>query len=143
MDGKAAAGVGLAGCVAVLIALAAPYVLVPDSDSALGVYYGAGVAGAGAVGFLALVGVVVLLAGIRGRTDPPTAAGIAVVVGAATVVLAVAWALAVPRELVLSFPAEWMGWHRWAVAAVALVVPLGSVAYAREALRAGATPDRT
>ncbi|MFB6160992.1 MAG: hypothetical protein ABEJ61_07425 [Haloferacaceae archaeon] len=136
MEGKVAAGVGVAGSVAVLCVLVAPYALLSGSGSGpgLGVYYGAGAVGVGVVGFLALLEVVVLLAGARGRTDPPTAAGIAVVVGVAMVLLAVAWALAVPRDLVFSFPAAWLGWHRWAVVAVTLVVPAASAAYARSVL---------
>lgn len=137
MDAKVAAGAGVAGCLAVLLALVAPYALVADSGPGLGVYYGAGVVGVGVVGFLALLEVVVLLAGFRGRTDPPTAAGIALVVGAAMVLIAAAWAVAVPRELVFSFPAAWLEWHRWAVVAATAVVPLASAAYARSVLRRG------
>jgi hypothetical protein len=137
MEGKVAAGVGIGGCVAVLLVLAAPYALVAGSGPGLGVYYGSGTVGAGVVGFLALLQVVVLLAGTRGRTDPPTAAGIALVLGVAMVLLAAAWALAVPPELVFSFPADWLGWHRWAVVAAAAVVPLASAVYARTAIRGG------
>jgi hypothetical protein len=123
--------VGVVGCLAVLIALAAPYPLVTDAGTGLSVYYRAGPTGAGVVGFLALLAIVVFLAGARGRTDPPTAAGIAIVVGATMVLLAALWALAVPPEIPFGFPAEWMGWHRWAVVALTAVVPAAGAAYAR------------
>jgi len=129
---EAAPRAGVAGCLAVVLALAVPYVLVTDPGTGLSVYYRAGPAGAGVVGFLAILSVVVFLAGLRDRTDPPTAAGIALVLGVATLLLALLWALAVPRDIVLGFPADWMGWHRWAVVAVTGVVPAAAAAYARE-----------
>lgn len=128
---EAAPGVGIVGCLAVLLAMAAPYLLVSDPGTGLPVYYRAGPVGAGVVGFLALLSVVVFLAGRRGRTDPPTAAGIALVVGVAMVLLAVLWALSVPPEIAFGFPAAWMGWHRWAVVALTVVVPVAGGAYAR------------
>lgn len=122
---------GIAGCLAVLLALAAPYLLVSDPGTGLSVYYRAGPVGAGVVGFLALLSVVVFLAGGRRRTDPPTAAGIGLVVGTAMVLLALLWALAVPPEIPFGFPEAWMGWHRWAVVALTAVVPVVAAAYAR------------
>jgi hypothetical protein len=126
--------VGAAGCVAVLLAMAAPYVLIEETGTGLPQYYGAGAVGGGVVAFLALLAIVALLAGARGRTDPPTAAGIALVVGAAMVLLALGWALAVPPDFVFSFPAAWMGWHRWAVVALTATVPAAAGAYARAVL---------
>ncbi|MFB6303712.1 MAG: hypothetical protein ABEH47_00975 [Haloferacaceae archaeon] len=131
---EAAPAAGIAGCVAVVLAMAAPYVLVGDTGTGLPIYYGAGAVGGGVVAFLALLSVVVFLAGARGRTDPPTAAGITLVVGVAMVLLALLWALAVPQEVVFSFPAAWMGWHRWAVVALTATVPAAAAVYARAVL---------
>ena len=131
---EAAPVAGIAGCLAVVLAMAAPYLLVSDPGTGLSVYYRAGPTGAGIVAFLALLAVVVFLAGVRGRTDPPTAAGVALVLGVGMVLLALLWAFAVPPEIVFGFPAEWMDWHRWAVVALTAVVPAAGALYARSAL---------
>ncbi|MFB6282267.1 MAG: hypothetical protein ABEH40_09630 [Haloferacaceae archaeon] len=131
---EAAPGAGVAGCLAVLLAMAAPYLLVTDTGTGLAVYYRAGPVGAGLVGFLAVLSVVAFLAGVRGRTDPPTAAGVALVLGLAMVPLALLWALSVPPEIVLGFPAAWMGWHRWAVVGLTAVIPAAGGAYVRAVL---------
>lgn len=128
---RVAPWVGVAVSVATLIALAAPYVLVSDSGTGLDVYYTAGLFGAGGVAFLALVAVVAFLAGERGGADPEVAAGVSLVVGLAMLGLAVAWALAVPTEVVYSFPAAWMDSHRWVVVVVVGLVPASAAVYAR------------
>lgn len=133
--GNLAVGVGVVACLATLAAMGAPYVLVGEPGTGLPIYYGAGPLGAGAVAFLAVIQPIVLLSGTRGRADPATVAGMAVVVGLAMLGIALAWALSVPDELVLSFPAAWMGWHRWAVVAAVAVVAAASGGYARVALR--------
>jgi hypothetical protein len=125
---------GSAACVAVLAALVAPLVLIPDTGTELGVYFAFGPAGAAAVGGLAPVAVVVFLAGRRGRTDPATAAGLTLVLGLGMAGLAASWALAVDPELVFNFSADWMGYHRWVVLGCAAVVPLAAAAYARAVL---------
>jgi hypothetical protein len=132
--GERAATLGVVACLATLAAMGAPYALIPEPGTGLPIYYGSGPAGAGAVAFLAVLQPVVLLSGTRGRLDAQTAAGMATVVGLAMLGLAALWALAVPTELVLSFPAAWMGWHRWAVVAVVALVPAASAVYARAAL---------
>lgn len=127
--------VGVVASLTVLVALAAPYALISEPGTGLGLYYGAGPTGAGAVAFLAALSVVVLLAGTRGSADPGTAAGIALVLGLAALAVTVAWATAVDQGVVFSFPAAWMGWHRWAVVALVAVVPLGAATYAWGVLR--------
>jgi hypothetical protein len=126
--------VGSGACVACVAALVAPFVLIPDPGTELGLYYAFGLAGGTAAGFLAPVTVVVFLAGRRGRTDPATAAGLTLVLGLAMVAFSVSWALAVDPELVYSFPAAWMGYHRWVVLGVAALVPVSAAAYARAVL---------
>jgi hypothetical protein len=132
---EAAVTVGVVACLATLAVMGAPYVLISEPGTGLPIYYGAGPLGAGAVAFLAVIQPIVLLSGTRGRADPQTVAGMAVVVGLAMLGIAAWWALAVPPELVLSFPAAWMGWHRWAVVAATAVVAAASAVYARAALR--------
>jgi hypothetical protein len=132
---RAAPAAGVAGCVAVLAALFAPFVLIDEPGTGLGIYYAAGpVGGGGSVGFLALLSIVAFLAGRRGRTDRETAAGVALVVGVGVLATALLWAVNVDQEVVFSFPAAWMGWHRWAVVAVATVPPLAAALYARSVL---------
>jgi hypothetical protein len=126
--------VGSVACAACVAALVAPFVLLTDPGTELGLYYAAGPAGGTAVGFLAPVAVVVFLAGRRGRTDPVTAAGLTLVLGLGMVGLAASWALAVDPELVFSFPVAWMGSHRWVVVGFSAVVPISAAAYARAVL---------
>jgi hypothetical protein len=133
---EAAAALGVVGCLGTLAALAAPYGLIAEPGTGLGVYYAAGPVGAAPVAFLAAVGPVVFLSGTRGHADPPTVAGVASAVGAAMLGATAWWALAVPPEFPLSFPAAWMGWHRWAVLALVAVVAAAAAVYAREALTA-------
>ncbi len=130
-----AANTGVLACLAALAAIGAPFVLVSEPGTGLPIYYGAGPLGVGAVAFLAVVQPIVFLAGTRGRADPATAAGVAAAVGLAMLGIGALWALSVPAELVLSFPASWMGWHRWAVVVAVAVVAAASGLYAREALR--------
>jgi hypothetical protein len=133
---RVAPGVGVGGCLVLVAALFAPVFLISDPGTGLGIYYGAGpVGGAGTVAFLALLSVVAFLAGTRGRTDAETAAGIALVVGVGVPAAAVLWAVSVEQELVFSFPAAWMGWHRWAVVAVAAVPALAAAVYTAGVLR--------
>jgi hypothetical protein len=122
---------GVGACLALLAAAAAPYALIADAGTGLSVYYRAGPVGAGAVAFLAVLQVVVFAAGTRGSADPATAAGVAVVVGAAMAGLGALWALSVPVDVVLGFPAPWMGWHRHALVALAVAVAAASAGYAR------------
>jgi hypothetical protein len=126
--------VGIIGCLAVVVALALPYVAVPGWATELGQYYGAGPLGVGAVLFFALVGVVVFLAGVRGRTDPTTAAGIALALGVVTLLIALLWALSSPLEPLYGFPAAWIVDHRWLVVGTTALIPVAAAAYAKAVL---------
>lgn len=126
--------VGSVACGAVVATLVAPFVLIPDPGTELGLYYAAGPTGGTALGFLAPIAVVVFLAGRRGRTDPVTAAGLTLVLGLGMLGLAAAWALAVDPELVFNFSAAWMGYHRWIVLGATALVPLSAAVYARAVL---------
>jgi hypothetical protein len=126
--------VGSVASAAVVAALVAPFVLISNPGTELGLYYAFGPFGGAGPGFLAPLAVVVFLAGRRGRTDPVTAAGLTLVLGLGMVGLAASWALAVDVELVYSFPVAWMGYHRWVVLGVAAVVPASAGVYARAVL---------
>ncbi|WP_435063822.1 DUF7548 family protein [Halobaculum sp. EA56] len=127
---------GIAACVALLLALVAPFVLVADPGTGLGVYYASGALGVGGVGFLALLLIVVFLSGKQERRPPDTVAGVAVVASLALFALTAAWALAVDVQNLYSFPASasWILNHRWVVLALAALVPASAGAYARAVL---------
>ncbi|MFC4356741.1 hypothetical protein ACFO0N_02125 [Halobium salinum] len=127
---------GVGACLALLAAFAAPYLLVTSPEAPLTAYYGAGPIGANAVAFFSLVAVVVFLAGRRGRTEPDLAAGIALVLGVATLLVALVWALSVDETVLFSFPASasWIEFHPWVVVGVSALVPAAAGVYARAVL---------
>ncbi|MFC6988350.1 hypothetical protein ACFQJD_05825 [Haloplanus sp. GCM10025708] len=84
-----------------------------------------------AVVFFALLGVVVFLAAVRGRTDPDVAAGLALVLGVAMVAVAVAWASTVSLDAVYGYPGSWITDHRWYLVASTAVVGVAAAVYAR------------
>lgn len=129
--------VGVGACVALLVALAIPYVLITDAGSTLGAYYASGPVGGGGIAFMALLTVVVLLSGTRGTAEPDLVAGIALVLGVVTLALAVVWAVSIDSTVLFSFPpsAAWIANHRWVVVAVATLVPVSAAGYARGVLR--------
>ncbi|AQL43948.1 hypothetical protein BV210_15105 [Halorientalis sp. IM1011] len=117
--------VGIVGCLAVLLALAAPYVLVEDV-AGVGLYYGSGAINPLLAGLFAAVALIALAAGREGRSDPALSAGVALVLGAVIAVIAVAWALTVRVDVVAIDTA-----HRWIVAGASVFVPAGSAWFAR------------
>ncbi|EMA49803.1 DUF7548 family protein [Halococcus salifodinae] len=132
MDGtRSAPLVGIVGCLAVLAALVAPY-LVADAG-AVGVYYDAGTGPTPLlVGLFAAVTVIALAAGRADRTDPATAAGVALVFGVCIAALALVWAVTVPDAIVFQLSrTDLVSFHRWVLAAVSLAVPIGSAWYTR------------
>ena len=115
--------VGIVGCLAVLAALLAPYLLVAGG---VGTYYGSGVVNPLAAGLLALVTIIVLAAGREGRADPGLAAGAGLVFGLFIFLIALGWGMTA-RVDVVALPE----WHRWVTAGVAVVTPLSAVWYTR------------
>ena len=137
MDLKAVAPtVGVGACVALLVALGVPYVAITDAGGTLGAYYASGPVGSGGIAFMALLTIVVFLSGTRGTAEPDLVAGITVVLGIATLALAVVWAISIDPTVLFSFPpsAAWIANHRWVVVAVAALVPASAAAYARGVL---------
>lgn len=133
---QTAAALGIAGCLAVVVSIALPYVLVSGWGAELGRYYAAGPLGVWALVFFASVGVVVFLAGVRGRTAPTTAAGIALALGVVALLVALVWALSATLDPLFGYPASWITDHRWVVLAATAVVPLAAGLYARSVVAA-------
>lgn len=91
--------VGIAACILLVLALAAPFGLVSVTN--VFAYYGGGAITPLASGLLGLIGVIVFAAGREGRTEPGLAAGVTLVLGLVALVVAVLWALTVPGSLTL------------------------------------------
>lgn len=122
--------VGIVGCVAYLVALLVPYLIV-ETTSAVGAYYGAGALSPAIAGVFALLTIIVLAAGREGRTDPSLAAGAGLVLGVFIVGLSLLWATTVPNSLVLGLTESTLiEQHRWALVAAAIPIPLGAAWFA-------------
>jgi len=122
--------VGIVGCVAYLLVLVAPYLIV-ETTSAVGAYYAAGALSPAIAAVFALLAIIVLAAGREGRTDPSLAAGAALVLGAFIVGLSALWATTVPTSLVLGLTESTIiEQHRWALVAAAVPIPLGAAWFA-------------
>jgi uncharacterized membrane protein YqaE (UPF0057 family) len=131
MDGSRVAPlVGIVGCCLVVLALLVPYLGV--GGGAIGTYYGTGAVNPLVGGLFAAVTVIVLAAGRTGRTDPATAAGVALVFGLLIAGVSLAWSLTVPESLVVQLSTtSLIGVHRWVLTVVSLVIPASGVWYAR------------
>lgn len=122
---------GVGAALVVLVLLVAPYAVV--DAGALGVYYGGDLVGPPLAGLFSAIAAIALAGGARGRTDPPLAAGVAVVFAALVAGLVVSWALGVSPSLVggLTEVAAFE-WHRWALAAAGSVLLVAAAWFARE-----------
>ncbi|MFB6223136.1 MAG: hypothetical protein ABEH86_05615 [Haloarcula sp.] len=130
-DLRLAPTVGIVGSVLYLAALAVPYALV-ETASAVGAYYQSGILSPAVPGLFALVCIIVLAAGREGRSDPSIAAGVGFGMGVFIVVLSAAWAVTVPRSLVLGLTeSTLMEYHRWVVVLAGCLVPIGGAWFAR------------
>ena len=110
-----------------------PAIVISAPGSGVAQYYAAGPIGVSVVGVLALIDVVVFLAGDQERSDPVTLAGFAVVAGIAMLLFSVLWALSIDTTLLFSFPAEyaWIEDHRWLVVTGTAVVTAAAGGFAR------------
>lgn len=133
---RAASTLGTVASLALAALVFAPYVLVTERRTGLFAYYAAGPVGASAVGFLALLCVVVFLSGRHERRPPDLIAGVSVVLGVALLVLAVLWATAVDSTVLYSFPPRyaWLSTHRWAVVGGSVLVAASGGLYAKTVL---------
>lgn len=127
---RTAARLGVVAALAVVLLVLVPYALA--DARAIGVYYG-GLVGPPLAGLFAAVAAIGLLGALRGRTDPPTAAGVAVVLAAITLGLLAPWAAGVSPSLVggLTTVAAFEH-HRWALVAAAAVLLVAGGWFARE-----------
>jgi hypothetical protein len=119
---------GVLGCLATLAVVVWPYTLEPVP--VVSAYYGTAAVTPLAAGLLALVGVIVFAAGRQGRSDPELVAGAGIVFGLFVVAIALVFAFTA-RVDVLGGSSPLLSSHRWALAAVAAVVPASGVWYAR------------
>lgn len=129
-DARTAAGLGVAAALAVVILLLVPYAV---SDArAVGVYYGGDLVGPPLAGLFAAVAGIALLGAVSGRTDPPLAAGVAVVLGLIVVGLLGTWAFGVSAGLVGGMTTvAAFEWHRWVLAAAGVVLFAATAWFAR------------
>lgn len=134
-DALALAGAVASALLGLVVLL--PAAVVSGAGPTLSAYYAAGPFGLWAVGFLALLGVVVFLAARRDHTDPATVAGIGVVVGLGAFLFGALWALTLDPTVLYSFPSEaaWLATHRWVVPLSGLLVAGIAAALARATLR--------
>ena len=123
---------GIAACLLALVAVAAPYVAVPEAEvDVVGQYYGLGAVGPLAVALLAMVGVIAFAAGLKERSDPSLIAGLMVTAGVFSVVAAVQWAFAVPSSVGQSAStAEFLSVHRWTVPVASALIAVAAGWYA-------------
>ncbi|MFA1610611.1 DUF7548 family protein [Halobellus rubicundus] len=128
--------VGAVVCLLLAGVVFAPALVVSAPGSGVAEYYAAGPIGVSIVGVLALLDVVVFLAGAQERSDPATLSGVALVSGLAMVLFSLLWALAIDPTLLFSFPAEyaWLETHRWVVVTGAAVAAIAAASYARRVL---------
>lgn len=131
MDGRTIApAVAAITCALVAALVIGPYLLLPAG--AVGTYYGAGAITPLAAGLLAVVGLIVFASGWAERSDPVLTAGAGVTIGGFLAVVAVLWAVTVPRSVVTQLSRSTLvGYHRSALALAAVVVLLAAGWYAR------------
>ena len=108
---------GAIACLLLAGVVFVPALIVSAPGNAVAAYYAAGPFGVSLVGVLALVTVVVFLAGAQERSDPQTNAGVAIVSGVAMVLFSIVWAVSIDPTVLFSFPSEfaWIQSHRWVV----------------------------
>lgn len=129
-DPRHVAGLGTAAAVAVVGLLVVPYALA--DARAVWVYFGGDLVGPPLAGLFAAVAAIALLGAARGRTDPPLAAGVGVVLGGLAAGLLAVWAAGVSAGLVggLTTVAAFQ-WHRWGLVAAAGLLLVASAWFAR------------
>ena len=131
---RAAGYGGIAAAVLVLILGFVPYLL--GSPAAVSAYYTGAPVGPPMVALFAVLECVVLLAGLRRRSDPATVAGIAVVLGLFATIIAWWWALAIEAALAGGVTQlDLFRNHRWAVAIAASLQAAAAIGYGKAVLR--------
>ncbi|PSP74072.1 hypothetical protein BRC86_07455 [Halobacteriales archaeon QS_3_64_16] len=122
---------GIGFCSLALVVLAIPYLLVGNS-TAVSFYYANGAINPLVAGLLCAITIVVFAAGREDRTDPGIAAGVGLAVGTFVALIAIAWALTVPEELVLQLSRnDLLAYHRSALVLASVGVFASGLWYAR------------
>ena len=123
---------GAIACLLLAGAVFVPALIVSAPGNVVAAYYAAGPFGVSLVGVLALITVVVFLAGAQERSDPQTLAGVAVVSGVAMVLFSVVWTISIDPTVLFSFPSEfaWIESHRWVVVVGSGLAALAAGGYA-------------
>ena len=125
--------VGIVGALLAAVLVLAPYALPEAGTAEIAAYYDYGIAGPWLVLVCGLLAVVAFASGRQGRTPHDTAAGAGLALGVAMFLFGGLWATAVPIEAVRPVtPNWWFEYHRWAVVAIAVIVPVAAGWYARE-----------
>lgn len=124
---------GIAACLAVVCVVIAPYVALPeDAATGLALYYDAGVFGPVLIGVFAAVAIVVLGAGLGGRSDPVTVAGAALVICLFMTLMSIGWVVSLTPEAVTGITTQdWLAYHRWLVLAFSALSAVAAGLYAR------------
>lgn len=119
---RLAPAIGVLACLAFLAAL-----VVPFQSPGAGTYYASGALNPLIAGLFAVVTLIVFAAGRQDRTDPLTAAGIALAFGLVIVLTAFVWATTA-RTDVLAITS----YHRHVLVGTGAIIPLVAAWYARE-----------
>ncbi|MFW6448796.1 MAG: DUF7548 family protein [Halobacteriota archaeon] len=124
--------VGLLAAIAIVALAAAPLVADPSIETVvLRTYLGFGPGGYWLAAGIAAILVVVFAAGATGRSDPATAAGIALGAGIVLLVVVALWAVRVDMTVAADVaPRRWVTYHRVAAVIVATVVPAAAAWWA-------------
>ncbi|TQQ83327.1 hypothetical protein EGH24_00540 [Halonotius terrestris] len=127
---------GAGVCLVLVALLAAPYALIEGQPELVGAYYNAGPLGVAGALFLAVLGIVIFLSGVRGQADPTLVAGIMLAVGLTIFALTVVWAITMESTIIFSFPSQysWLEYHPWASLAVSGVLAGVAGGYAAVAI---------
>lgn len=130
---RLATTLGAVATASVLALLALPYGYA--RPSAVGTYYGVGGPGVLFVGLLVVVATIALVAGARERSDPATAAGIALTVSVVAVGLAIAWALPA-REVIAGMAVpDYFEYHPFVVGAATALLAVAAGLFASATIR--------
>lgn len=133
MDETRLARLGALAALLVVVLAGVPYAVADATE--VSVYYGVGVVGPHLLAILAAVTLVALLGGARGRSDPATVAGVAVVFGVVVAGLLVQWALvAGPVVGGMASVGAWFEYHRWAMVAAGTALAVLTALDARSVL---------
>lgn len=117
----------------VLALLALPYGYARPAS--VGTYYGVGTPGPLFVGLLVVIAAIALLAGAKNRSDPATAAGIALTVSVIAIVLAVAWAIPAGEVVAGMAVPDSFAYHPFAVTAGTALVAVAAGLFASTVVR--------